>query len=113
MDCRTAEQNITRFIQKELSDEETEEFLNHIRSCEECRQEMEMNYLFVEGMRLLDSKSDDFDVRGTMDRAVRAAWQHLRAVRVMKIARYSMTTLVLMSLALTLLLELRILYFTN
>ena len=36
MDCYTAEQKITGFIQNELDDAETEAFLNHIRSCESC-----------------------------------------------------------------------------
>ena len=103
MDCYTAEQKITGFIQNELDDAETEAFLNHIRSCESCRS--------VEGLRMLDTDSDDFDVKGTMDRAIRSAYQRLRTARGWRIVLYSVNTLVFLSVISTLLLELRILFY--
>ena len=111
MDCYTAEQKITGFIQNELDDAETEAFLNHIRSCESCRSELETNYFIVEGLRMLDTDSDDFDVKGTMDRAIRSAYQRLRTARGWKIVLYSVNTLVFLSVIGTLLLELRILFY--
>ena len=111
MDCYTAEQKITGFIQNELDDSETEAFLNHIRSCESCRSELETNYFIVEGLRMLDTDSDDFDVKGTMDRAIRSAYQRLRTARGWRIVLYSVNTLVFLSVISTLLLELRILFY--
>lgn len=111
MDCRTAEWEITRFIQNELSDEEEEDFLAHIRDCALCRHELETNYFIVEGLRLLDSDSDDFDVQGTMEQAIRAAYQRLRWGRGRKIAEYAVSTMVAMSVIVILLLELRICFF--
>ena len=111
MDCYTAEQKITGFIQDELDDEETKAFLKHIRGCENCRRELETNFFIVEGLRMLEMDTDDFDVKGTMDRAIRGAYQHLRAARAWKIVRYSVNTLIFMSVVVTLLLELRILFY--
>ena len=111
MDCYTAEQKITGFIQNELDDDETEAFLTHIRGCESCRRELETNYFIVEGLRMLDTDSDDFDVKGTMDRAIRSAYQRLRTARGWKIVLYSVNTLVFLSVISTLLLELRILFY--
>ena len=111
MDCYTAEQKITGFIQNELDDDETEAFLTHIRGCESCRRELETNYFIVEGLRMLDTDSDDFDVKGTMDRAIRSAYQRLRTARGWKIVLYSVNTLVFLSVIGTLLLELRILFY--
>ena len=108
MNCRIAEREITRFIQDELTEEETEEFLSHIRSCRACRHELETNYFIVEGLRLLDSGSEDFDVRGTMERAIRSAYQRLRRALIRKIAAYAVSTLVTLSAFVTLLLELRV-----
>ena len=111
MDCYTAEQKITGFIQNELDDAETEAFLTHIRGCESCRSELETNYFIVEGLRMLDTDSDDFDVKGTMDRAIRSAYQRLRTARGWRIVLYSVNTLVFLSVISTLLLELRILFY--
>ena len=111
MDCYTAEQKITGFIQNELDDDETEAFLTHIRGCESCRRELETNYFIVEGLRMLDTDSDDFDVKGTMDRAIRSAYQRLRTARGWKIVLYSVNTLVFLSVISTLLLELRVLFY--
>ena len=111
MDCYTAEQKITGFIQNELDDDETEAFLTHIRGCESCRRELETNYFIVEGLRMLDTDSDDFDVKGTMDRAIRSAYQRLRTARGWRIVLYSVNTLVFLSVISTLLLELRILFY--
>ena len=110
MDCYTAEQNITAFIQNELGDAEMEAFLSHIRGCENCRRELETNYFIVEGLRMLATDSDDFDVKGTMDRAIRSAYQHLRVARSWSIVRCSANTLIFLSVLCTLLLELRILF---
>jgi len=108
MDCKKAVRMITPYIQNELSDEDTEAFLNHIRCCKKCRSELEMNYILVEGIRLLDSGSEDFNLKGAMDRAIRNSYRRLRKIRFLKIARYSMNTLIALSLLVTALLELRI-----
>lgn len=110
MECREAEKQITYFIQNELSDDDTEAFLNHIRSCDSCRQEMETNYFIVEGLRMLNSGSEEFDVRGTMERAVRQAYQRLRRKRLCLIVRDSVQTLVVLSVLVTVLLECRMLF---
>ena len=108
LNCRTAEMLFPQFIDNTLSDEETEAFLEHIRVCPRCRSELETEFMIVEGVRLLDTDSEDFDLRGTMTQAVRRAYQHMRGVRVRTIAAASVNTLVLLALAGTLLLELRI-----
>lgn len=111
MDCRTAEAMITPYIQHELSDEDLEAFLNHIHSCPSCRSELEMDAVIVEGLRMLDSGSDNFDLKDALDRQIRASYQHLRAARTRKIVIYSINTLVFLSVVGTLLLELRILFY--
>ncbi len=110
MDCRKAETMITPYIQHEISDEEMEEFLDHIRTCPSCRRELELNSYIVEGLRMLESGSDNFDVRGAMQREIRASYQHLRAVRARRILHYSINTLLFLSTVAAFLLELRILY---
>lgn len=104
MDCLEAEKRITYFIQDELGWEETEAFLNHLRSCEHCRRELETHFFLVEGLRMLDSETEEFDVKGTMDRTIRRAYQSLGRRRMYLIVTYVMQTLVTLSVAVSVLL---------
>lgn len=45
---------ITPFIQNKLSIEELEEFLDHIDSCPNCREELEVYYALLTAMKQLD-----------------------------------------------------------
>ena len=36
MDCKTAQSLVIPYINDQLSDEETEDFLEHIENCKEC-----------------------------------------------------------------------------
>ena len=110
MDCKTCVRRITPYIQHELSDEETEDFLVHIHSCASCREELEINYMILEGLRVLDSDEENFDVQGAMDRDIRDSYQRLGAARIMKIAMYAVDTLVAMSVGGMLLVAFRILF---
>lgn len=110
MDCRTADQQIIRYIQRELDDDETAAFLKHIRSCQSCRNELEINYYIIDCLKTLDSPGEDIAIGSGMEQEIRASYQHLRTVRFLKIAHYAVNTLVFLSLILTALLQFRILY---
>ncbi len=110
MDCRTADKMIIRFIQRELDDEETAAFLKHIRSCQSCRNELEINYDIIDCLKALDSPEEDIPRGSGMVQEIRASYQHLRTVRFLQIAHYAVNTLVFLSLILTALLEFRILF---
>ncbi|MDO4962211.1 MAG: zf-HC2 domain-containing protein [Eubacteriales bacterium] len=62
MDCITFNNDINAFIDGELEDEELNDFLNHLRSCKSCSEELEVNYIVHEGMNRLDSKNADFNL---------------------------------------------------
>lgn len=58
MDCKRAMELITQFINEQLNAEDTEEFLNHIDSCPECREELEVTYSLMTAMKQLDEDTD-------------------------------------------------------
>lgn len=63
MTCLKAQSLITPFINDKLSLKELEEFLDHIRSCSECREELEVYFTLLTAMKQLNedrSLSDDF-----------------------------------------------------
>jgi hypothetical protein len=54
MNCIKAQSMITPFINNQLNLKDTEEFVNHISSCKECKEELEVYYALLTAMRQLD-----------------------------------------------------------
>ena len=57
MNCRAAEEMVTRYINHTLSMDELEEFLEHVTSCQECYDELETYYIISVGMRYLEEEN--------------------------------------------------------
>ena len=58
MDCKKAMELMAQFINEQLNTEDTEAFLNHIDSCPECREELEVTYSLMTAMKQLDADED-------------------------------------------------------
>lgn len=58
MTCSEAQSYITPFINDELDSKQIEEFLLHIEKCEDCREELEVYYTLLTGMKQLEEESD-------------------------------------------------------
>lgn len=74
MNCIKAQSMITPFIDNKLTLKETEEFLDHMSSCQKCREELEFYYVLLTAMKQLDEDKDlsnDFsmELTGKMKRA--------------------------------------------
>ena len=54
MKCVEAQGLITKYINGELSGEVLEEFLAHIYGCDDCREEFEIYYVIMKGMKQID-----------------------------------------------------------
>ncbi len=66
MDCQETQKAIPRFIKDELEGRELQAFLNHVESCEECKEELSIQYLVTEGMNHLE-KDSTFDLQGSLE----------------------------------------------
>ena len=58
MDCKRAMELMTQFINDQLDAEDVQAFLDHIDSCPECREELEVNYSLMTAMKQLDEDTD-------------------------------------------------------
>lgn len=68
MDCREAQEKIMPFIREELPDEHLELFIEHIDSCTECMEELEISYSIFWGLRMLqDDMADSFHIQRALD----------------------------------------------
>lgn len=63
MDCKRVMELMRQFINEQLDDGDVQAFLDHIDSCPECREELEVNYSLMTAMKQLDEDidlSDDY-----------------------------------------------------
>ena len=64
MTCLEAQSKIIAYIENKLERNDKQEFLVHVKNCKECREELNIYYTMIEGMRQLDENeplSKDFD----------------------------------------------------
>lgn len=66
MDCKEVQKNIAAFLNGELQDKDAEHFLNHIESCDECKEELSIQYLVREGTARLEG-GGSFDLSKDLD----------------------------------------------
>lgn len=70
MTCKDVEKLIPIFIKDELNYRELEQFIDHIETCPECKEEMSIQFLVTEGMvRLEDGSAFDlnWELKNLMD----------------------------------------------
>ena len=51
MTCMEAEKMVVPYMKDELSPTELEDFLDHIKTCENCREELEIHYMVDVGLK--------------------------------------------------------------
>mgnify|MGYP002703094803 CR=1 FL=1 len=106
--CKEAEKMVMQYIDEMLGEEELDEFLEHMESCESCREELEIYYTVSVGLRQLDSGTGVFDITGALEESMDLAWLKVRAARLRRIACYAVGTLCTTGVLVTLILQLRI-----
>lgn len=70
MECKEAEKLIRKFIDDELDFMESVQFLEHIKECGNCREELAIQFLVSEGMANLE-EGVAFDLQGELERRMK------------------------------------------
>ena len=69
MECKTAQQMIMPYIQHELDDRQMEEFIEHIRECKTCSEELEVYFTIYYALEKLDDQEQDsFDIKKLLEK---------------------------------------------
>ena len=92
MDCVTFRKLINQYLSNELTDEELNDFLAHLKSCPECRDELEINYIVIEGINILDEERSDYDLTKAYDRKLKSSEHYLSFRKVLLTIRYVIDT---------------------
>ena len=54
MDCKSVRYHMHLYMDENLSQEYLEPFIRHVNHCPDCYEELEINYIMIEGMRRLE-----------------------------------------------------------
>lgn len=99
MDCKETRKNIYRFIEDEIEGKELQNFMKHVTECEECQEELAIQYLVTEGMRRLEKESS-FDLQKQLEKKMEGARKKIRSRRRVIWFMYIMETLAILAMLL-------------
>ena len=77
MNCVTSQQMIRAYLDGYLSDRELEEFLNHVQTCPDCFDELEVYFSVYRTLRDVDEKGD-YNFRKKLRRKLEESRAYLR-----------------------------------
>lgn len=108
MTCREAERLVMPYINGTITDEELAAFLEHIDSCPDCREELEIYYMVDAGIRQLDEETGIYNIKGALENALEVSRQRVRTLYLIQTARYAVNTLCFWVILILLIMQLRI-----
>ena len=105
--CKVNLKRVIPFIKSELKDDEVEEFLEHINSCEACKEELEIYYIIE--TKLIESQTEDKAIHmPSLKDYIINEYKRVYLTTILKIIYYAVNTLVILSAIFTVLLQLRV-----
>lgn len=89
MDCKRAQSMVTPYILKKLNDKELEEFLEHISTCRECYEELEIYFTVHYTLARLDDEEGGqvYDVENALQNNLEESRFYVWKTRVARIYR--------------------------
>lgn len=94
MTCREACAVAGPFIQNRLPVWNMEEFLDHIRECKDCREELELDYSLNLVLYANEDESTNFNVEDALDDILLEAEQKVFYWKIWEKVKYILTTIV-------------------
>ena len=87
--CREAQLLIQPYIDKELDDRSCADLLRHIRTCPDCYEELETNFIIFYALKYLDNdKNSSSNMRRIFQNHIRRNEQQLRRRSITRIFYY-------------------------
>lgn len=72
MNCKEFEHQIPLFIKRKMNFFALREFCEHVKNCENCKEELVIQFLVTEGMQRLE-EGDTFDLQNEMNQRLEEA----------------------------------------
>ncbi len=80
MNCKDFEKMIPDFMEEKLNPKTLQQFVRHYDECENCREELAIQFLVMEGIQRLEEGSA-FDLQSELDQRLDAARGRIRIYR--------------------------------
>ena len=87
MTCKDIEKLIPSFLDDDLDNKELSEFISHIESCSECKEELTIQFLVKVGMKRLED-GNTFNLRDELELLMRDSKKSLKARRYLVFTSY-------------------------
>lgn len=107
MTCKDADKAIALFLDDDLDNRELADFLNHIETCPECKEELTIQFLVKVGMQRLED-GNTFNLKAELDMLLKDARKKLMGRRYLVMTSYILEFLVLALAAATVVLAITI-----
>lgn len=95
MKCIEAQQLVKPYLQKQLSDRELEQFLDHVENCPECYDELEIYFVIYEALE--DSRethgADKYNFQEKLKQDIKNSRRYLHLRRAYRLFRYAVVLL--------------------
>ena len=88
MECKEIQKLFIPFIDDKLSVSDLAAFLDHMDTCKECREEYDIYYTVIMGMRYLDERQNISEFKLDSDQKVHSAAVYLLKYRILLLEKY-------------------------
>lgn len=96
----------------ELDAETLNDFLIHLSSCDECRDELEINFIVTRGIEILDEKNKDYNLSNAFRKNTELMNRSIRKKKAVMRLTYVLDTLLFWSVLFATIVFLRIRFFS-
>ena len=97
MDCKETERMIPLFLEDNLDNQEMQEFLTHVNYCENCREELTIQFLISVGLKRLED-GNTFNLAGELEQRLRDAGHRMKVRSSLQWTALLLQTLVVIAL---------------
>ena len=88
MECKEIQKLFIPFIDDKLSVSDLAAFLDHMDTCKECREEYDIYYTVIMGMRYLDERQNISEIKLDSEQKLHSAADYLLKYRILLLEKY-------------------------
>lgn len=101
MNCKDTDKMIPLFLTDQLNNKDLDKFLSHVDTCEECMEELTIQYLVMIGSSVLE-EGKSFDLKGDLSRLLTEAKRKIKRWHYLYALSYVAEALTILSMAIIL-----------
>ena len=96
MDCKEFQEIIPDFLDEKLKRRKTQQFFEHMENCEECSEELKIQYLIKEGIIRLEN-GDSFDLNKEFKKTIENTKEHMKKQFIINMVIYSLEAVAILA----------------